>query len=158
MDPVLFFCDAMTSTAPSSPAQATSASGVATASQSASQSAAPTVTPTVVPAARETAAATAATANATSTASRDRFERADWVSAYRNVSVELDDLPLTVARGEISAALRGTLYRNGPGRLERGGVWFHHPFDGDGMIAAIRFADGRALETPCQPAERPCQD
>jgi all-trans-8'-apo-beta-carotenal 15,15'-oxygenase len=130
----------MTSTAPSSPAQATSASGVATASQSASQSAAPTVTPTVVPAAREADAATAAT----STASPDRFERADWVSAYRNVSVELDDLPLTVARGEISAALRGTLYRNGPGRLERGGVWFHHPFDGDGMIAAIRFADGRA--------------
>jgi all-trans-8'-apo-beta-carotenal 15,15'-oxygenase len=28
--------------------------------------------------------------------------------------------------------------------MERGGVWFHHPFDGDGMIAAIRFADGRA--------------
>ena len=75
---------------------------------------------------------------------RDRFERADWVSAYRNVSVELDDVPLAVVRGEIPVALAGTFYRNGPGQLERGGVWFHHPFDGDGMIAAIRFADGRA--------------
>jgi all-trans-8'-apo-beta-carotenal 15,15'-oxygenase len=38
----------------------------------------------------------------------------------------------------------GTLYRNGPGRLERGGQWVHHPFDGDGMITALRFAGGKA--------------
>ena len=91
--------------------------------------------------------ATPATAKLTAgspATSVDRFERGDWVSAYRNVSVELDDVPLTVRRGAIPQGLEGTLYRNGPGRLERGGVWFHHPFDGDGMIAAIRFAENRA--------------
>jgi all-trans-8'-apo-beta-carotenal 15,15'-oxygenase len=44
----------------------------------------------------------------------------------------------------IPAELVGTLYRNGPGRLERGGQWLHHPFDGDGMITALRFAGGKA--------------
>ncbi|MEB3260387.1 MAG: carotenoid oxygenase family protein, partial [Cyanobacteriota bacterium] len=49
------------------------------------------------------------------------YDRADWASAFRNVTLELTDEPLTVRRGAIPAALRGTLYRNGPGRLERGG-------------------------------------
>ncbi|MEB3185061.1 MAG: carotenoid oxygenase family protein [Cyanobacteriota bacterium] len=70
------------------------------------------------------------------------YERDDWASAFRNVGVELDGVPLTAARGEIPAELRGTLYRNGPGRLERGGQWVHHPFDGDGMITALRFEGG----------------
>ncbi len=67
------------------------------------------------------------------------YDRSDWASAFRNVGVELDDVPLAAARGAIPAELRGTLYRNGPGRLERGGRWVHHPFDGDGMISAVRF-------------------
>ena len=74
-----------------------------------------------------------------------RYDRADWASAFRNVGVELSDVPLEAARGAIPAALVGTLYRNGPGRLERGGQWVHHPFDGDGMITALRFEGGRAL-------------
>ena len=72
------------------------------------------------------------------------YDRADWASAFRNVGVELDGVPVAAARGEIPAELRGTLYRNGPGRLERGGQWVHHPFDGDGMITALRFDGGRA--------------
>ena len=32
-------------------------------------------------------------------------------------------------------------YRNGPGRLERGGQRVHHPFDGDGMVTAVRFSE-----------------
>ena len=72
------------------------------------------------------------------------YDRADWASAFRNVGVELDGVPVAPVRGEIPAELVGTLYRNGPGRLERGGQWVHHPFDGDGMITALRFADGRA--------------
>ena len=68
------------------------------------------------------------------------YDRADWASAFRNVGVELTAVPLTAARGAIPADLCGTLYRNGPGRLERGGRWLHHPFDGDGMIAALRFS------------------
>jgi all-trans-8'-apo-beta-carotenal 15,15'-oxygenase len=73
------------------------------------------------------------------------FDRGDWVSAFRNVGVELSDVPLQPARGSLPAGLQGTLYRNGPGRLERAGQWVHHPFDGDGMITALRFEAGQAL-------------
>ena len=72
------------------------------------------------------------------------YDRADWASAFRNVGVELDGVALTATRGRIPPELEGTLYRNGPGRLERGGHWVHHPFDGDGMITALRFAGGQA--------------
>ena len=72
------------------------------------------------------------------------YDRADWASAFRNVGVELNGVELTAARGAIPPELVGTLYRNGPGRLERGGQWVHHPFDGDGMITALRFAGGKA--------------
>ena len=80
----------------------------------------------------------------TAPAAAPAYDRADWASAFRNVGVELDGVALTVARGTIPPELEGTLYRNGPGRLERGGHWVHHPFDGDGMITALRFAGGQA--------------
>jgi all-trans-8'-apo-beta-carotenal 15,15'-oxygenase len=72
------------------------------------------------------------------------YDRADWASAFRNVVNELSAVPLSAARGTIPAELSGCLYRNGPGRLERGGRWVHHPFDGDGMITALRFEGGQA--------------
>jgi len=72
------------------------------------------------------------------------YDRSDWASAFRNVGVELDGVAVQAARGTIPTELEGTLYRNGPGRLERGGHWVHHPFDGDGMITALRFAGGKA--------------
>ncbi|MCP9916607.1 carotenoid oxygenase family protein [Cyanobium sp. ATX 6F1] len=71
------------------------------------------------------------------------FDRADWSSAFRNVGQELDGAVEPIS-GTIPAELAGTLYRNGPGRLERDGVWMHHPFDGDGMITALRFEGGKA--------------
>ena len=71
----------------------------------------------------------------------DRFSRSDWASAFRNVEQELTDVPLMPTRGRIPSELRGTLYRNGPGRLERGGQRVHHPFDGDGMITALQFGE-----------------
>ena len=55
------------------------------------------------------------------------YDRSDWSSAFRNVGVELSAVPLVAARGTIPSELAGTLYRNGPGRLERGGHWVHHP-------------------------------
>ena len=72
------------------------------------------------------------------------FNRKDWVSAYCNVEKELTDIQLNPKTGSIPKELYGTLYRNGPGRLERGGQWVHHPFDGDGMIASINFEKGQA--------------
>ncbi len=70
------------------------------------------------------------------------FDKADWASAYCNVEKELTNCPLEVLKGEIPRELNGVLYRNGPGRLERGGQWIHHPFDGDGMICAFNFKNG----------------
>ena len=66
-----------------------------------------------------------------------RFNRSEWSSAFRNVDEELTNVPLKLVRGEVPDALRGSLYRNGPGRLERDGQRVHHPFDGDGMITAL---------------------
>ncbi|MCS6815465.1 MAG: carotenoid oxygenase family protein, partial [Cyanobacteria bacterium] len=40
--------------------------------------------------------------------------------------------------------LHGTLFRNGPGLLDVNGQRIHHPFDGDGMVCAIAFHNGRA--------------
>ncbi len=51
--------------------------------------------------------------------------------------------PLRV-EGALPAGLRGTLYRNGPGRFSLFGKAYAHPFEGDGAITAIRFADGQA--------------
>ena len=67
------------------------------------------------------------------------YNRTDWASAFRNVGQELSDVPVKASSGCIPEALIGTLYRNGPGRLERGGQWVHHPFDGDGMVTALKF-------------------
>ena len=71
-----------------------------------------------------------------------RYDRADWASGFRNVGQELSNVALKASKGTIPTDLKGTLYRNGPGRLERGGHWVHHPFDGDGMITALRFEEG----------------
>ena len=76
----------------------------------------------------------------------ERFNRSKWASAFRNVEQELTDVALQPSRGSVPPELLGTLYRNGPGVLERGGQRVHHPFDGDGMITAIQFsAEGVSL-------------
>ncbi len=83
----------------------------------------------------------------TSKRSIPSFNREDWASAYCNVEKELKDIPLKIIKGQVPKDLKGTFYRNGPGRLERGGRWVHHPFDGDGMIAAIKFKNGNVKIT-----------
>ena len=75
------------------------------------------------------------------------YNRSDWASAFVNVEQELTDVALSPVRGTVPVELRGTFYRNGPGRLERDGHRVHHPFDGDGMIAAMRFDNGRVQLT-----------
>jgi all-trans-8'-apo-beta-carotenal 15,15'-oxygenase len=57
-------------------------------------------------------------------------------------------------RGKIPLALRGTLYRNGAARFSLGSTRYNHWFDGDGMVQAFNFEDGKAshkgvlLQTP----------
>jgi len=72
------------------------------------------------------------------------FDREDWASGYCNVEKELNSVVIHAVKGSIPRELGGVFYKNGPGRLERNGQRVHHPFDGDGMITAIRFTDGEA--------------
>lgn len=70
-----------------------------------------------------------------------------WGNALAHPAVEFDATPLVVLEGVIPPDLRGTLYHNGPARLERGGQRVGHWFDGDGAILAVQFQDGRAVGT-----------
>ncbi len=45
--------------------------------------------------------------------------------------------------GEVPANLRGTFFRNGPGRQRIGGEKYGHWFDGDGMLCAFTFDNGQ---------------
>lgn len=60
-----------------------------------------------------------------------------WAKALEKPATEFPLTPLSIIDGEIPASLNGTLYRNGPGRLERGGISVGHWFDGDGAILAV---------------------
>ncbi len=71
------------------------------------------------------------------------YQREDWQKGYESVEQELDYW-IEDVEGQIPAELHGTLFRNGPGLLDVNGHHIHHPFDGDGMISAIAFRDGRA--------------
>lgn len=68
----------------------------------------------------------------------------DWRQGYESQPEEMeywiDDI-----EGEIPVELSGTLYRNGPGLLNVHGTPLRHPFDGDGMISAFTFKDGRCF-------------
>ncbi|RMF70126.1 MAG: hypothetical protein D6742_00985, partial [Cyanobacteria bacterium J069] len=70
-----------------------------------------------------------------------------WAAGVLHTAQEFSPTPLTVLEGQIPVALQGTLYRNGPGRLERGGQRMGHWFDGDGAILAVRFGGGAATGT-----------
>lgn len=67
-----------------------------------------------------------------------------WQKAIVTTAVAFGPEPLTILQGAIPAGLRGTFYRNGPGRLSRGNQRVGHWFDGDGAILAVHFQDGTA--------------
>jgi carotenoid cleavage dioxygenase-like enzyme len=64
-----------------------------------------------------------------------------WANVISQPAKEFPYTPLATISGKIPKGLRGTLYRNGPGRLERGGVRMGHWFDGDGAILAVNFTN-----------------
>ncbi|MCU0543760.1 MAG: carotenoid oxygenase family protein [Oscillatoriaceae cyanobacterium Prado104] len=70
--------------------------------------------------------------------------RKSWAKALARPAVEFPLTQLSVKSGKIPDGLRGTLYRNGPARLERGGVSAGHWFDGDGAILAVHFTGAGA--------------
>ncbi|NJO78003.1 MAG: Apocarotenoid-15,15'-oxygenase [Cyanobacteria bacterium RM1_2_2] len=71
------------------------------------------------------------------------YQLQDWQKGYRSL-VQEHDYWIDEIEGEIPPDLSGTLFRNGPGLLDVNGQRVHHPFDGDGMICAFSFQDGRA--------------
>ncbi|NJK40892.1 MAG: hypothetical protein HC934_05155 [Acaryochloridaceae cyanobacterium SU_2_1] len=101
------------------------------------------------------------TAPQTRDSSRDRFAAGKplWARAIATPALEFAPTALPVLQGQIPEALRGTLYRNGPGRLQRQQQRVAHWFDGDGGILAVHFAaDGataqyRYVQTPAWQAE-----
>ncbi len=86
--------------------------------------------------------------NSTYATQPDRsYTREDWASGYRSQTEEYA-YPVEDIEGQIPPELEGTIFRVGPGLLEVAGnpkYPVHHPFDGDGMVNAIAFRDGRAF-------------
>jgi all-trans-8'-apo-beta-carotenal 15,15'-oxygenase len=72
---------------------------------------------------------------------------AGWSKAIAQPAQEFPLTPLSVISGAIPEDLSGSLYRNGPARLQRGGQSMGHWFDGDGAILAVHFAQGHARAT-----------
>jgi len=64
-----------------------------------------------------------------------------WAKALATPAAEFPLTQLSVKTGKIPDGLRGTLYRNGPARLQRGGMNAGHWFDGDGAILAVDFTE-----------------
>lgn len=69
---------------------------------------------------------------------------AAWSQAVLQSAREFGPHVLEVLEGAIPVGLRGSLYRNGPATLERGGQRVGHWFDGDGGILGIHFRDRTA--------------
>ncbi|MBW4664038.1 MAG: carotenoid oxygenase family protein [Chroococcus sp. CMT-3BRIN-NPC107] len=70
-----------------------------------------------------------------------------WAKAIDHPATEFAMTKLPIISGSIPQSLRGTLYRNGPARLERGGIRVGHWFDGDGAILGVNFSDEGATGT-----------
>jgi all-trans-8'-apo-beta-carotenal 15,15'-oxygenase len=64
-----------------------------------------------------------------------------WRCGFENLAHEHAFVPLRV-EGTLPPELRGTFYRNGPGRFDVAGERYRHWFDGDGAVTAVRL-DGR---------------
>ncbi|MBE9115282.1 carotenoid oxygenase family protein [Lusitaniella coriacea LEGE 07157] len=70
-----------------------------------------------------------------------------WSKSLLKPAREFPLTLLSIIEGKIPQGLRGTLYRNGSGRLQRGNCRVGHWFDGDGAILAVHFAEEEAKAT-----------
>ncbi|NJL83014.1 MAG: hypothetical protein HC890_08760 [Chloroflexaceae bacterium] len=75
------------------------------------------------------------------------LHRPAWSQAIAEPAAEFPLTSLKILAGTIPEQLRGTLYRNGPGRLQRGGQQAGHWFDGDGAVLAVHFSETGATAT-----------
>jgi len=73
--------------------------------------------------------------------------RPAWAPVLQRPAEEFSAAELPVLAGRLPSDLRGTLYRNGPGRLQRGPDRVGHWFDGDGAVLAAHFTGDRVTAT-----------
>ncbi|MEO0376026.1 MAG: carotenoid oxygenase family protein [Cyanobacteria bacterium P01_A01_bin.17] len=67
--------------------------------------------------------------------------RPSWFKALAQPAQEFSSTDLSIISGTVPSGLRGSLYRNGPARLERGSRHVGHWFDGDGAILGVHFSE-----------------
>lgn len=89
----------------------------------------------ILPTQEPLAAALAAEANTLGTRA--------WL-AQLGTTLETENDYVPEIEGTIPAALNGTLYRNGPGRFDRGGMRKTNVLDGDGMVQSFEISGGQA--------------
>jgi carotenoid cleavage dioxygenase-like enzyme len=77
------------------------------------------------------------------TANKPSLKKA-WANVFSQPAQEFPATPLKIISGSIPEGLRGSLYRNGPGRLQRGTTQVGHWFDGDGAVLGVHFTDAGA--------------
>ncbi|EOD18175.1 hypothetical protein EMIHUDRAFT_447970 [Emiliania huxleyi CCMP1516] len=72
--------------------------------------------------------------------------KAAWTQAYASAQGVPANYDIDEIEGRIPSALRGTVFRNGPGNFERGGQRYEHVLDGDGLLCrwSLDGATGRA--------------
>jgi carotenoid cleavage dioxygenase-like enzyme len=70
-----------------------------------------------------------------------------WAKAIAKPGQEFSLTTLPVLAGEVPQGLKGSLYRNGPGRLQQGQMKVGHWFDGDGAVLAVHFQEGKVQAT-----------
>ena len=68
-------------------------------------------------------------------------ESRQWTAGYRSMDVDRIACDAVRLSAPLPAGLRGTLFRNGPARHERGGERYGHRWDGDGMLQQFHFTD-----------------
>jgi all-trans-8'-apo-beta-carotenal 15,15'-oxygenase len=74
-------------------------------------------------------------------------EDARWLAGWQNFGREAQGPTMATLEGRWPGSLTGTLYRNGPGVFERGGMRYQHWFDGDGLMRAWRIGGGQVTLT-----------
>lgn len=70
-----------------------------------------------------------------------------WSKALQVSAAEFGPAILPIVAGKLPPSLRGSLYRNGPARLERNHQRMGHWFDGDGAVLKINFTGTTSTAT-----------
>lgn len=97
------------------------------------------------PTAREATTATATASPQELAGTTGTWNREGWIKGFETARTETSYEIQDIVEGSIPQDLTGTLFRNGHAKFDVEGLEIAHPFDGDGMISAVTFKDGRAF-------------